>query len=270
MGYGKTEVAVRAAFKAVSDGKQVAVLVPTTVLAQQHYITFTQRLRAYPVRVEVLSRFRTDREQRDIVEGVAGGGIDICIGTHRLIQKDVRFKDLGLVVIDEEQRFGVAQKERLKRMRTEVDVLTMTATPIPRTLHLSLAGIRDMSTIESPPEERLPIKTYVSEFSDNVIREAIRREVDRQGQVFFLHNRVYKHRLLRRVHSTPRAGREGCRRPTDRCQRTSWRAPCSLSPSTSSTCSSARLSSSRDSIFPTSTRLSSTARTPSDSRSSIS
>ena len=191
VGYGKTEVAVRAAFKAVSDGKQVAVLVPTTVLAQQHYITFTQRLRAYPVRVEVLSRFRTDREQRDIVEGVAGGGIDICIGTHRLIQKDVRFKDLGLVVIDEEQRFGVAQKERLKRMRTEVDVLTMTATPIPRTLHLSLAGIRDMSTIESPPEDRLPIKTYVSEFSDNVIREAIRREVDRQGQVFFLHNRVY-------------------------------------------------------------------------------
>ena len=191
VGYGKTEIAVRAAFKAVSDGKQVAVLVPTTVLAQQHYVTFTQRLRAYPVKVEVLSRFRTDREQKEVVEGVADGSIDICIGTHRLIQKDVRFKDLGLVVIDEEQRFGVDQKERLKRMRTEVDVLTMTATPIPRTLHLSLAGIRDMSTIESPPEERLPIQTYVSEFSDNVIREAIRREIDRQGQVFFLHNRVY-------------------------------------------------------------------------------
>ena len=191
VGYGKTEIALRAAFKAVMDGKQVAVLVPTTVLAQQHYVTFTQRLSAYPVDVEVLSRFRTDQEQREVVEGLASGKIDICIGTHRLIQKDVRFKDLGLIVIDEEQRFGVAQKERLKSMRTEVDVLTMTATPIPRTLHLSLAGIRDMSTIETPPEERLPIKTYVSEFSDELIKEAIRRELDRQGQVFFLHNRVY-------------------------------------------------------------------------------
>ena len=191
VGYGKTEVALRAAFKAVMDGKQVAVLVPTTVLAQQHYVTFTQRLRAYPVAVEVLSRFRTDQEQRHIVEGLAAGRIDICIGTHRLIQKDVRFKELGLVVIDEEQRFGVAQKERLKQMRTEVDVLTLTATPIPRTLHLSLAGVRDMSIIETPPEERLPIKTYVSEFSDELIKDAIRREIDRQGQVFFLHNRVY-------------------------------------------------------------------------------
>ena len=191
VGYGKTEIAVRAAFKAVSDGKQVAILVPTTVLAQQHYLTFTQRLRAFPVKIEVLSRFRTNSEQRDIVEGVANGSVDICIGTHRLIQNDVRFKDLGLAVIDEEQRFGVKQKERLKRMRTEVDVLTMTATPIPRTLHLSLAGIRDMSTIESPPEERLPIKTYVSEFSDNIIRDAIRREMDRKGQVFFLHNRIH-------------------------------------------------------------------------------
>ena len=191
VGYGKTEIAMRAAFKAVTGGKQVAVLVPTTVLAQQHYLTFTQRLRAYPVTIEVLSRFRTDPEQREVVEGLASGRIDICIGTHRLIQKDIAFKDLGLVVIDEEQRFGVAQKERLKKMRTEVDVLTMTATPIPRTLHLSLAGIRDMSTIETPPEERLPIKTYVSEFSDELIREAIRRETDRQGQVFFLHNRVY-------------------------------------------------------------------------------
>ena len=191
VGYGKTEIALRAAFKAVMDGKQVAVLVPTTVLAQQHYVTFSQRLRAYPAHVDVLSRFRTDQEQREIVEGLASGHIDICIGTHRILQKDVRFKDLGLVVIDEEQRFGVAHKERLKQMRSEVDVLTMTATPIPRTLHLSLAGIRDMSTIETPPEERLPIKTYVSEFSDELIREAIRREIDRQGQVFFLHNRVY-------------------------------------------------------------------------------
>ena len=190
-GYGKTEVALRAAFKAVMDGKQVAILAPTTVLAQQHYVTFSQRLRAYPVAVDVLSRFRSREEQRAVVEGLAKGSVDICIGTHRLVQKDVAFKDLGLVVIDEEQRFGVAHKERLKQMRHEVDVLTLTATPIPRTLHLSLAGIRDMSTIETPPEERLPIKTYVSEFSDDLIREAVRREIDRQGQVYFLHNRVH-------------------------------------------------------------------------------
>ena len=191
VGYGKTEIALRAAFKAVMNGKQVAVLVPTTVLAQQHYVTFSQRLSAYPVKIEVLSRFRTDGEQRQIVEGVAAGRIDVCIGTHRLIQRDVHFKDLGLVIIDEEQRFGVAHKERLKQMRREVDVLTLTATPIPRTLHMSLAGVRDMSTIDTPPEERMPIKTYVSEFSDELIREAILRELDRQGQVYFLHNRVY-------------------------------------------------------------------------------
>ncbi|MCH8060959.1 MAG: transcription-repair coupling factor [Chloroflexi bacterium] len=191
VGYGKTEIALRAAFKAVMEGKQVAVLVPTTVLAQQHYVTFSQRLSAYPIRIEVLSRFRTDKEQRDIVEGLATGQIDICIGTHRLIQRDVRFKNLGLVVIDEEQRFGVAHKERLKQMRQEVDILTLTATPIPRTLHMSMAGVRDMSTMETPPEERLPIKTYVSEFSDELIREAILRELDRQGQVYFLHNRVH-------------------------------------------------------------------------------
>ena len=191
VGYGKTEIALRAAFKTVMDGKQVAVLVPTTVLAQQHYVTFSQRLGPFPTTVEVLSRFRTDREQREVVEGLVSGRVDICIGTHRLIQKDVRFKDLGLVVVDEEQRFGVAHKERLKRMREEVDVLTLTATPIPRTLHMSLAGVRDMSMIETPPEERLPIKTYVSEFSDELIREAILRELDRQGQVYFLHNRVH-------------------------------------------------------------------------------
>ena len=191
VGYGKTEIALRAAFKAVMDGKQVAVLVPTTVLAQQHYVTFSQRLSAYPTSIDVLSRFRTDAEQRQIVDRLAAGSIDICIGTHRLIQRDIRFKDLGLVIIDEEQRFGVAHKERLKQMRREVDVLTLTATPIPRTLHMSLAGVRDMSTIETPPEERLPIKTYVSEFSDELIREAILRELDRQGQVYFLHNRVH-------------------------------------------------------------------------------
>ena len=191
VGYGKTEIALRAAFKAVMDGKQVAVLVPTTVLAQQHYATFSQRLSAFPTRVEVLSRFRTQQEQRSVVERLAEGKVDICIGTHRLIQRDVRFKELGLVIVDEEQRFGVAHKERLKRMRQEVDVLTLTATPIPRSLHMALAGVRDMSTMETPPEERLPIKTYVSENSDALIREAILREIDRQGQVYFLHNRVY-------------------------------------------------------------------------------
>ena len=191
VGYGKTEIALRAAFKAVMDGKQVAVLVPTTVLAQQHYATFSQRLSAFPTRVEVLSRFRTAQEQRSVVDRLADGQVDICIGTHRLIQRDVRFKELGLVIVDEEQRFGVAHKERLKRMRSEVDVLTLTATPIPRSLHMALAGVRDMSTMETPPEERLPIKTYVSEMSDALIREAILREIDRQGQVYFLHNRVY-------------------------------------------------------------------------------
>ncbi len=191
VGYGKTEIALRAAFKAVMDGKQVAVLVPTTVLAQQHYATFSQRLSAFPTRVEVLSRFRTPQEQRSVVDRLADGQVDICIGTHRLIQRDVRFKELGLVIVDEEQRFGVAHKERLKRMRSEVDVLTLTATPIPRSLHMALACVRDMSTMETPPEERLPIKTYVSEMSDALIREAILREIDRQGQVYFLHNRVY-------------------------------------------------------------------------------
>lgn len=190
VGYGKTEIALRAAFKSVADGKQVAILVPTTVLAQQHYVTFSQRLSAYPVNVEVMSRFRTKKEQRSIVERLSKGDIDICIGTHRLIQRDVMFKELGLVVIDEEQRFGVKHKERLKQMRREVDVLTLTATPIPRTLHMAMAGVRDMSTMETPPEERLPIKTYISEFSDELIREAILRELDRQGQIYFLHNRV--------------------------------------------------------------------------------
>ena len=191
VGYGKTEIALRAIFKTVMDGKQAVLLVPTTVLAQQHYATFSERLSAYPVTIEVLSRFRTTNEQQKVVAGLASGEIDICIGTHRLIQNDIQIKDLGLVVIDEEQRFGVAHKEKLKQLRHEVDVLTMTATPIPRTLHLSLAGIRDMSTIDTPPEERLPIKTYVSEFSDEIIRQAIQREIDREGQVYFLHNRVY-------------------------------------------------------------------------------
>jgi len=190
VGYGKTEVALRAAFKAVSHGKQVAILVPTTVLAQQHFVTFSQRLGAFPVRVEMLSRFRSDKEQRDVVEALAAGQVDICIGTHRLLQKDVVFKDLGLAIIDEEQRFGVTHKERLKKMRREVDVLTLSATPVPRTLHMALVGARDMSTMETPPEERFPIKTFVGPYSEKVVREAILREMERSGQVFFVHNRV--------------------------------------------------------------------------------
>ncbi len=190
VGYGKTEVAVRAAFKAVLDGRQVAVLVPTTVLAQQHLQTFRQRLKAFPVEIEVLSRFRSAREQKSVLARLEEGSVDVCIGTHRLLQKDVEFKDLGLVVIDEEQRFGVTHKEKLKKMREEVDVLTLSATPIPRTLHMSLVGVRDMSTMETPPEERLPIRTYVQEYEDEVVREAVIREIDRGGQIFFVHNRV--------------------------------------------------------------------------------
>jgi transcription-repair coupling factor (superfamily II helicase) len=196
-------VALRAAFKAVEAGKQVAVLVPTTVLAQQHWNTFRERLAAFPVNVEMLSRFRSDREQRDVLRGLADGSVDISIGTHRLIQKDVSFKDLGLVIIDEEQRFGVANKERLKQLRREVDVLTLTATPIPRTLHMSLVGVRDMSTMETPPEERLPIRTYVTEYDERLIRESILRELDRGGQVYYVHNRVqsigFQARLLQKL-----------------------------------------------------------------------
>ena len=190
VGYGKTEVALRAAFKTVMDGRQVAMLVPTTVLAQQHFTTFTQRLAAFPVKVEMLSRFRSEKEQQGVITGLKNGSVDICIGTHRLLQKDVAFKDLGLVIIDEEQRFGVGHKERLKQLRREVDVLTLGATPIPRTLHMSLIGVRDMSTMETPPEERLPIKTYVTEYDEALIREATIRELERNGQVFFVHNRV--------------------------------------------------------------------------------
>ncbi|HYM14729.1 MAG TPA: transcription-repair coupling factor [Dehalococcoidia bacterium] len=198
VGYGKTEVAVRAAFKAVLDGAQVAVLVPTTVLAQQHFTTFRQRLAGFPVTVEMLSRFRSDRDQRRVVADAAAGKVDVVIGTHRLLQKDVVFKNLGLVIIDEEQRFGVSHKERLKQMRSEVDVLTLTATPIPRTLNMALTGIRDMSAIETPPEERLPIKTYVTEFDEHLVREAITREMERGGQVYFVHNRVQNIELLAR------------------------------------------------------------------------
>ncbi len=190
VGYGKTEVALRAAFKAVMDGKQVAMLVPTTVLAQQHFNTFSRRMHPFPVKVEMLSRFRSPAEQRQILYELAQGQIDIIVGTHRLLQPDVQFKDLGLLIIDEEQRFGVTHKEQLKQLRTEVDVLTMTATPIPRTLYMSLTGIRDISMIQTPPEERLPIVTHVGAYNDKLVRQAILREMDRGGQVYFVHNRV--------------------------------------------------------------------------------
>jgi transcription-repair coupling factor (superfamily II helicase) len=190
VGYGKTELALRAAFKAVMDGKQVAILVPTTVLAQQHYETFQQRLAAFPVKVEMLSRFRTPREQTEVLLGLAIGEVDIVIGTHRLLSGDVEFKELGLVVIDEEQRFGVTHKEHLKKLRTEVDVLTLTATPIPRTLYMALTGVRDISNLNTPPEERLPIVTHVGPYSPKLVRQAILRELERGGQIFFVHNRV--------------------------------------------------------------------------------
>ena len=189
-GFGKTEVAIRAAFKAVMDGKQVAVLAPTTVLAQQHSEVFRQRMLDYPVRIEMLSRFRSHSEQRKVLELLREGGVDIVIGTHRLISGDVVFKDLGLVVIDEEQRFGVLHKEKFKELFKLVDVLTLSATPIPRTLYLSLVGVKDMSTIETPPLNRLPVETVVCGYDERIIRDAINREIERQGQVFFLHNRV--------------------------------------------------------------------------------
>ncbi len=190
VGYGKTEVAMRGAFKAVMDGKQVAVLVPTTVLAQQHLETFKARLGAYPVTVEMLSRFRTPKEQKEILEKVKKGAIDVIIGTHRLLQSDVAFKDLGLLIVDEEQRFGVTHKEKLKKYKAVVDILTLTATPIPRTLYMSMMGIRDLSIIDTPPVDRLAVKTFVARNSDDLIREAVMRELRRGGQVFFVHNRV--------------------------------------------------------------------------------
>ncbi len=190
VGYGKTEVAMRAAFKSVMEGKQAAVLTPTTILAYQHYDTFRNRFAPFPVKVELLSRFRTAKEQKEVVKRVESGEIDVVIGTHRMLSKDVQFKDLGLVVVDEEQRFGVAHKERLKQLKKRVDVLTLSATPIPRTLNMSLSGMRDMSLIETPPRDRLAIQTQVVQFSDGVIKSAIELELSRGGQVFFIHNRV--------------------------------------------------------------------------------
>lgn len=190
VGFGKTEVAIRAAFKAVVDGKQVAVLVPTTILAQQHFDTFQERFQEFGVNVGILSRFRTPKQQKELIDQMRKGLVDVVIGTHRLLSKDVVFKDLGLLIIDEEQRFGVKHKERIKQLRTTVDVLTLTATPIPRTLHMSMVGVRDLSVIETPPENRFPIQTYVVEYNPAFIRDAIERELSRGGQVFFLYNRV--------------------------------------------------------------------------------
>jgi transcription-repair coupling factor (superfamily II helicase) len=190
VGYGKTEVAIRAAFKAAIEGKQVAVLVPTTILAQQHYNTFRERFSGYPFNIQVLSRFRTQKEQKETIKGLRQGTVDIVIGTHRLLSNDIVFKDLGLLIVDEEQRFGVSHKEKLKRLKTNVDVLTLTATPIPRTLHMSMLGVRDLSVIETPPENRFPVQTYVVEYSNALVREAIERELARNGQVYYLYNRV--------------------------------------------------------------------------------
>ena len=190
VGYGKTEIAIRAAFKAVLDGKQVAILAPTTILVQQHYDNFRERMSSFPINIDMLSRFRTKQEQKKVVDDLEEGKVDIIIGTHRLIQNDIRFKDLGLLIVDEEQRFGVLHKERIKKLKESIDSLTLTATPIPRTLHMSLIGVRDLSVINTPPEDRFPIATYICRRDDKVIVEAIRRELDREGQIFFVHNRV--------------------------------------------------------------------------------
>ncbi len=190
VGYGKTEVALRAAFKAIEAGKQVAFLVPTTILAQQHFDTMTNRFEGYPVKVAILSRFQTTKQVNEIIAGLADGSVDVVVGTHRLLSKDIKFKDLGLLLVDEEQRFGVKHKERLKQLKSQVDVLTLTATPIPRTLHMSMLGVRDLSVIETPPANRFPIQTYVMEQNAGAIQDGIRREMQRGGQVFFLHNRV--------------------------------------------------------------------------------
>jgi transcription-repair coupling factor (superfamily II helicase) len=190
VGYGKTEVAMRAMFKCVLDGKQAAILAPTTILADQHFRTLKRRFAAFPVSIDLLSRFRGPEDRKEVLRRLQEGTLDVVVGTHRLLSKDVKFKDLGLLVVDEEQRFGVAQKERIKEWRTSVDVLSMSATPIPRSLHLSLAGIRDLSVIETPPKDRLAIETHVVPVADEIIKEAIRAEVDRGGQVYFVHNRV--------------------------------------------------------------------------------
>ena len=190
VGFGKTEIALRAAFKAIQDSKQVALLVPTTLLAQQHYQTFTERLNPFPINVEVLSRFIAQKEAKEIISSVRDGEVDLVIGTHRLLSEDIEYRDLGLLIIDEEQRFGVSHKEKIKSLKSNVDVLTLTATPIPRTLEMSLTGIRDLTLLNTPPTDRKPIMTYVGEYEDSIVSAAIRREMLRDGQVFFVHNKI--------------------------------------------------------------------------------
>ena len=260
VGFGKTEIAIRAAFKAVQDGTQVAVLVPTTLLAQQHCQTFSDRFAGYPVRVEVLSRFLTPRQARKVIEGLESGDVDVVIGTHRVLSADVTFKRLGLLVVDEEQRFGVTHKEQIKQLRTGVDVLTLTATPIPRTLEMSLTGIRDLTLLNTPPAERQPILTYVGEHDERAVAEAIRRELLREGQVFFVHNRVQDidHAAARVVSSCPRRGWPS---PTGRWTRGRSSGSCSTSGRASTTCSSAPRSSSQASTCLPSTRSWSIGRT---------
>ena len=222
VGFGKTEVALRAAFKAVMGGKQVAVLTPTTILAEQHFETFSERFGSFPVQVEMLSRFRSRQEQRAVVAAVAAGGVDVVVGTHRLIQKDVTFKNLGLLVIDEEQRFGVKHKERLKELKTNIDCLTLTATPIPRTLHMSLTKIRDMSVITTPPQNRLPIETFIQEYDEELVADAVRKELKRGGQAFYLHNRVRSIQEVR-AFSPGCCPRRASTSPTARWTSASWK-----------------------------------------------
>ena len=253
VGYGKTEIAVRAAFKAVQDGKQVAVLVPTTLLVQQHFGTFTERYCQFPVNVRALSRFQTDTEAKATLEGLREGSVDIVIGTHRLFSSETKFKDLGLVIVDEEQRFGVEHKEQLKKLRANVDVLTMSATPIPRTLEMAVTGIREMSTITTPPEERHPVLTFVGPYEEKQIGAAIRRELLREGQVFYIHNRVESidraAARLREIVPEARIATAHGQMARDR----RWSRSSSTSGRRSSTCWSPRRSSSRASTSPTPT-----------------
>jgi transcription-repair coupling factor (superfamily II helicase) len=228
VGFGKTEVAMRAAFLAIQDGRQVAVLVPTTLLAQQHYQNFRDRFSDWPVRIEALSRFRSGKQQEVILAGLAEGSVDLVIGTHKLLQDQVRFRRLGLLIIDEEHRFGVTQKERLKKLRAEIDILTLTATPIPRTLNMSLSGLRDLSIISTPPAHRLAVKTFISEWNDAAIRESCLREIKRGGQIYFLHNQVES---IERI-----AGEIVSGLPTARCASASWNASCWISTTGASTC----------------------------------
>ena len=269
VGFGKTEVALRAAFVAVQAGKQVAVLVPTTLLAQQHFTTFVDRFADWPVRIESLSRFRTAKEAAAVIAGIADGSVDIVIATHRLLQGKVRFKNLGLVVIDEEHRFGVRDKEKLKALRAEVDVLTLTATPIPRTLNMAMGGLRDLSLITTPPAERLAVKTFVLEWNETIVREALRREIRRGGQIYFVHN------TIETIEKTAQAVRElvpeaTVASATARCASAISSSSCSISITGASTSWCAPPSSRAASTCRPPTPSSSTAPTASASRRSTS